>query len=192
MKKLILVATFIITITSISAQKVYSVDSEYDADVKIYVVNSKYDADLLVYKVNSEYDAGNNNGKWFFVNSEYDAKKKVFFVNSEYDADLKIYFVDSEYDAVWENNSKKYLNYLNCNDLLYEKYLNRSFDNSSEKDFDKFIQYNNLAGYVATRLDTVELSKKEDRETTKSFILDKNNQSPDLEDICKEYEAYCY
>jgi len=92
------------------AQKVYSCDSKYDADIKVFVVDSKYDADLWVYKVDSQYDV-NDDGLWFFCDSKYDAKKKIFFVDSKYDADLLIYFVDSKYDAGWNNASKKYLIY---------------------------------------------------------------------------------
>ena len=52
---------------TVNAQKIYSVNSQYDAYVKVFVVDSKYDADLLVYKVDSQYNAGNNDGKWFFT-----------------------------------------------------------------------------------------------------------------------------
>ena len=85
MKKIILIASILLVITKITAQKVYSVNSEFDADVKIFVLNSEFDADLLVYKVKSEFDAGKNNGKWFFTKSEFDAK--------------------------WRDNSKMYLMY---------------------------------------------------------------------------------
>ena len=66
MKLFILVAFFILTIPTSKAQKIYSVDKDYKADVKVFVVNSDYKADLLVYKVSSDYKAGNNDGKWFF------------------------------------------------------------------------------------------------------------------------------
>ena len=95
---------------SATAQKVYSCDSKYDADIKVYACDSKYDADLWVYKVDSQYDV-NDDGLWFFCSSKYDAKKSIFFVDSKYDADLLIYFVDSKYDAGWNNTSKKYLIY---------------------------------------------------------------------------------
>ena len=55
------------------AQKIYSCNSRYDADIKIFVVDSRYDADLLVYKVDSRYDTDGNQGRWFFVDSRYDA-----------------------------------------------------------------------------------------------------------------------
>jgi hypothetical protein len=71
---------------SVNAQKVYSVDADYKAD-------------LLVYKVKSDYQAGNNDGKWFFTDADYKAKKKIYFVNADYKADLKIFFVDSDYKA---------------------------------------------------------------------------------------------
>jgi len=38
MKKIILIAIVLITITNAKAQKVYSVNSEYKADVKVYLV----------------------------------------------------------------------------------------------------------------------------------------------------------
>ena len=37
------------------SQKVYSVDAEYQADLKVFVVDSEYKADLLVFKENAEY-----------------------------------------------------------------------------------------------------------------------------------------
>ena len=97
--------------SSLKAQKVYSCDNKYDADVIIFVVDSRYDADLLVYKVASRYDTGSNEGLWHFVESKYDADKKVYFTGSKYDADLLIYFVDSRYDAGWRNKERIYLLY---------------------------------------------------------------------------------
>ena len=41
----------------LNAQKVYSTDSKYDADVLVFVADSKYDADLLIYFSDSKYDA---------------------------------------------------------------------------------------------------------------------------------------
>jgi hypothetical protein len=93
------------------AQKVYSTDSRYDADIKVFVVDSKYDADLIVYKCDSRYDATGNKGLWYFADSRYDADKKIFFVDSRYDADLLIYFSDSRYDAEWRTSSKQHLLY---------------------------------------------------------------------------------
>jgi hypothetical protein len=93
------------------AQKIYSTDSQYDADVTVYVTDSKYDADLLVYKVSSQYEADGNEGLWFFTESKYDADKKIYFTDSKYAADLIIYFTDSKYDAGWKNRQKIYLLY---------------------------------------------------------------------------------
>ncbi|HOV12262.1 MAG TPA: DUF6150 family protein, partial [Bacteroidales bacterium] len=72
---LLVFTALIFSFQQLSAQKVYSCDSKYDADVKVYVADSKYDADLVVYKCSSQYDAGDNDGVWFFVDSKYDAKK---------------------------------------------------------------------------------------------------------------------
>ncbi len=94
-----------------NAQKIYSCDSKYDADVKIFVVESKYSADLLVYKADSRYDAKGNEGLWHFVESKYDADKLVYFTESKYDADLLIYFVESRYNAGWRNCERIYLLY---------------------------------------------------------------------------------
>ncbi len=108
MKKLALASClFLGGMTTLNAQKIYSVDAEYKADVKVYVVDAEYKADLLVYKEDAEYKAGNNDGKWFFVDAEYKAKKKIYFVDAEYKADIKVYFVDAEYKAGWKNSSKQ-------------------------------------------------------------------------------------
>lgn len=110
--QLILLITGMLFITlSTEAQKIFSCDSRYDADVKIFVVDSKYDADLLVYKEESRYNATGNEGLWYFVESRYDADKKVFFTDSKYDADLLIYFVESKYNAGWRNKERIYLLY---------------------------------------------------------------------------------
>ena len=80
------------------AQKIFSVNSKYDADVKVFVASNKYDADLVVFKCSSKYDAKDNKGLWFFVDSKYDA-------------DLIIFFSNSKYDAAWKKSSKKHLMY---------------------------------------------------------------------------------
>jgi len=95
----------------VSAQKVYSVNSDYQADVKVFVVDADYKADLLVYKVDSDYKADGNTGRWFFTDSDYKANKKIFFVDADYKADLKIYFVGSDYQSGWKNQEKQHLMY---------------------------------------------------------------------------------
>lgn len=111
MKTTFFIIFFACLVANAAAQKIFSVDSRYDADIKVYVVDSRYDADLLVYKCDSRYDATDNKGLWFFVDSRYDADKKIYFTDSRYDADLLIYFVDSRYDAQWRNTAKKHLLY---------------------------------------------------------------------------------
>ena len=64
MKKLSIALLFILFTLSTNAQKIFSVSSQFDADVKVYVTDSQFDADLLVYRVDSQFDAGNNDGKW--------------------------------------------------------------------------------------------------------------------------------
>ncbi len=95
------------------AQKIYSVDHDYQADVKVYVVDSDYKADLVVFKTDKEYRAKKeeNKGIWFFTDKPYRADKKVFFVDREHQADLKIFFSDKEYRAGWRKNDKKPLMY---------------------------------------------------------------------------------
>ncbi len=65
---------------SMSAQKIYSVDHEYQADIKVFVVDSEYKADLIVYKTDKEYraKASENKGIWFICPRQYQADKKVF------------------------------------------------------------------------------------------------------------------
>ena len=52
---------------SISAQKIYSIDHEYQADIKVFVMDSEYKADLIVYKTDKEYRAkvSENKGIWY-------------------------------------------------------------------------------------------------------------------------------
>ena len=96
---------------SANAQKVYSTDYEYQADVKVFVVDKSYRADLIVYRVKHEYQAKGNKGLWFFVDKAYQADKKIYFTDKEYQADLKIYFTDREYRAGWEHKKYEYLMY---------------------------------------------------------------------------------
>lgn len=95
------------------AQKIYSEDKEYRADVKVFVVDKEYQADLVVYKTDRDYLAkkSENKGIWYFTDAEYRADVKIFFVDREYRADLKVFFTDKEYKAGWKNSSKKYLLY---------------------------------------------------------------------------------
>lgn len=90
--------------TGAHAQKIYSVNSSYQADVKVFMVDHEYQADLIVYKTDKDYRAKKNENKgiWFFTTKEYQADKKVFFVEHEYQADLKVYFTDKEYRAGWK------------------------------------------------------------------------------------------
>ncbi len=111
MKTLLLSALLVCSMTALNAQKIYSVDAEYKADVKVFVVDAEYKADLLVFKEDAEYKATGNEGKWFFVDAEYKAKKKIYFVDAEYKAGLKVFFVDAEYKAGWKNKSKQAVMY---------------------------------------------------------------------------------
>ena len=67
--------------TNAQAQKVYSTDHEYQADVTVYVVDHEYQADLLVYKEDHDYQASGNEGRWYFVDHDYQADVKVYFVD---------------------------------------------------------------------------------------------------------------
>ena len=65
-----------VLIGKIDAQKVYSVNYDYQADIKVFVTNYDYQADLLVYKVKYDYQAKENKGLWFFTEYDYQADKK--------------------------------------------------------------------------------------------------------------------
>ena len=45
----IITALVALCIQTASAQKIYSTDRQYQADVKVYVVDHEYQADLIVY-----------------------------------------------------------------------------------------------------------------------------------------------
>ena len=79
MKRILFLLAFGLTfVGSASAQKVYSTDHEYQAEVKVYVVDHEYQADLLVYKESHDYQATGNEGKWFFVDKDYKADVTVY------------------------------------------------------------------------------------------------------------------
>ena len=98
--RVFLLCIFFCLCISVSAQKIYSVDHEYKAD-------------LIVFKTDKEYRAksSENKGIWYICPREYQADKKVFFVDKEYQADLKVFFTDKEYRAGWKKNDKKPLMY---------------------------------------------------------------------------------
>jgi hypothetical protein len=58
MKRVFLIASITLVFNIANAQKIYSVDAEYKADVKVYVVDAEYKADLKIYFVDAEYKAG--------------------------------------------------------------------------------------------------------------------------------------
>lgn len=112
--KLFLIVVLAILSVSISnAQKIYSVDYAYQADVKVFVVDKEYKADLVVYRTDKDYKAkaSENKGIWNFCSHAYQADKKIYFVDKEYQSDLKIYFTDKEYKAGWKKAEKKPLMY---------------------------------------------------------------------------------
>lgn len=98
---------------SASAQKIYSVERPYQANLKVFVVDKDYKADLVVYKTDKDYKAkaNENKGIWYFCDHDYKADKKVYFVDKEYQADLKVFFTDKDYRAGWKKNAKKPLLY---------------------------------------------------------------------------------
>ena len=112
MKNLLLLVVLFTSISILKAQKVYSVNADYKADVKVYVVSADYKADLLVYKVSADYKAKGNEGLWFFTDADYKASKKIYFVDADYKADLNIFFVESDYKAGWKDKAKQHLLYL--------------------------------------------------------------------------------
>ncbi len=108
---LIICSAFLIIPVSVSAQKVFSCDHSYEADVKVFVAKYTYEADLLVYRVKYSYEAGQNDGKWFFCKYNYEADKTIYFCDYSYEADLIICFVDNSYEAKWREKSMQYLMY---------------------------------------------------------------------------------
>ena len=108
-RPLLIFSILILNLSGIHAQKVFSVQNGYQADIKVFVTNYDYQADLLVYKVKNDYQAKDNEGLWYFTNYDYQSDKKIFFTKYDYQADLKIYFVDYEYQAGWRKNEKKHL-----------------------------------------------------------------------------------
>jgi len=108
LKKFMLVLLFITTVTMLSAQKIFKVYYESQADIKVYIVDYESQADLCVYYVDYESQA-DKPGLWYKVDYESQADKKVYFVEYESQADLKIYIVKYESQAGWKNNSKRHL-----------------------------------------------------------------------------------
>ena len=91
-----------------SAQKVYKVKYESQADLKVFVVDYESQCDLKVFHVKYESQASKE-GLWYSVDYESQADYKLYFVDYESQAELKIYYVDYESQAGWKNKSKAYL-----------------------------------------------------------------------------------
>lgn len=49
--RVFLLCIFFCLCISVSAQKIYSVDHEYQADIKVFVVDAEYKADLIVLRL---------------------------------------------------------------------------------------------------------------------------------------------
>ena len=63
---IIFIVAFFFNLLNAQAQKVYTVDATYKADIKVFVVSSAYQADLKIYFVSSAYQAG-----WKKVSKKY-------------------------------------------------------------------------------------------------------------------------
>ena len=57
MARFLFIFSLLIGSTLASAQKMYSCNQAYEADLKVYVVNQKYEADLCVYRAAQKYEA---------------------------------------------------------------------------------------------------------------------------------------
>lgn len=111
--RLLLAAAALCIASGTGAQKIYSVDHEYQADVKVFVVDAEYRADLIVYRTDRAYNAKDdeNKGIWFFTEKPYQADKKIYFVDHEYKADIRVCFTDRPYRAGWRKKDKQPLLY---------------------------------------------------------------------------------
>jgi cytochrome oxidase Cu insertion factor (SCO1/SenC/PrrC family) len=111
MKITFLILGIIMLNLSLTAQKVFKVDYESQADIKVYNVSYESQCDLKVYVEDYASQAKGNSGSWFFVKYKSQADKTVYFVDYESQADLKIYMVDYKSQAGWRNKSKQHLLY---------------------------------------------------------------------------------
>lgn len=108
MKPILSLFLLLVSITTLSAQKIYKVQYESQADLKVYIVKYESQCDLKVFMVKYESQA-NKDGLWYSVDYESQADKKVYFVDYESQADLKIFFVDYESQVGWVNQEKSHL-----------------------------------------------------------------------------------
>ncbi len=111
-KFIIIIITFLILPMqkNVFAQKVFSVQHEYQADIKVYQTNDINKADLVVYKVNYESKA-TKDGLWYFTDYDYQAKKRIFFTNEIQRADLTVFFTENMKAIGWRKKSKQHLLY---------------------------------------------------------------------------------
>ena len=64
LRKLFAVAVVLAGVQTAFGQKVFSADSQYQADVKVFVVDKEYRADIVVFRTDKPYraKAGENKG----------------------------------------------------------------------------------------------------------------------------------
>jgi hypothetical protein len=67
MKNLTLFTSFLLVTAITSAQSIFTVDYDSQAEIKAFVVDYESQADLLVYKAKYKSEAIGNEGLWHFV-----------------------------------------------------------------------------------------------------------------------------
>ncbi len=68
MKLTVLLSMMLLSASSMCAQKMFSVDSQYQADVKVFIVDKEYRADLIVFKTDKQYRAKADENKGIYAN----------------------------------------------------------------------------------------------------------------------------
>lgn len=109
MKIILLFSSILILVSDTSAQTIFTVNYQSQADVKVFVVDFESRADLLVYKTKHRSEASGNEGLWHFVDYQSQAQKKIFFVKHQSQADLFICFTPYKSKAGWRNKKKQHL-----------------------------------------------------------------------------------
>jgi hypothetical protein len=99
MKKLLILATMLLTFGFANAQKVYKTSYKSEADKIIFVTEYKSEADMIVYETKYKSEAKSYSGLWFWTESKSEADWKVYFTKNKSEANLKIYFTKNKSEA---------------------------------------------------------------------------------------------
>ncbi len=97
--KLLLFTAFVIFITEVKSQVIYTTDWKNEANKKVYVTENPSEADIIVFKSDWKSDAQKDSGIWFFTEWKTEADILVYYTEWRSEADLVICYTTYKEEA---------------------------------------------------------------------------------------------